>query len=138
MQRLAHDQDIPWLTQQMLHLRQETGWRHEQPTGYNTESLQEFLNWRLHDPLSVCYVWQADDGDPAAFCGTTLSRLTHPPYVPILHEWGWAGRKREAVKCWRACTQWAKKRGAEYGYRVTGSAEVHPHRIVESVTWEKL
>jgi hypothetical protein len=138
MLRLAQSTDVPHLTRLMLQLRASTGWRDEQPTGYNAESVHEFLNQRLHDPCSVCYVWQANDGDPAAFCGATLNRLTHPPYVPVLHEWGWSGARRDTVKCWRACTKWAKKRGAEYGYRVTGSAEVHPRRIVESVTWEKL
>lgn len=137
MVRLAQEQDLSWLIQAMLHVKRSSAWRDE-TTEYNEQSLRDFLTTQLHNSHSVCYVWQADDDRPEAFCGVLLQRLVQPPHMPLVSEWGWAGPTRQAVKCWRACTQWGKKQGAVYGYRVTASNNVHPRRITESVTWEKL
>jgi hypothetical protein len=137
MFRLAHYSDLAYLIHAMLAIKQQTGWRDE-PGAYTAETLGVFLTKRLYDPCSVCYVWEADNGVPTAFCGCYLTRLFLPPYMPVLLEWGWTGPKRQAVSCWRACTQWGKKNGAVYAQRATTSIKLHPRRIDTTVVWEKL
>lgn len=137
MLRLANDKDVPWLTDQMLKLQPETAWAKWQG-GYDSVSLSRFLNERLHDPNSVCYVWDDGHSGLSAFCGTSINHFPLPPHVPVMFEWGWRGRAKESARCWRACCEWAKRRGAVYGCRVSGRPGSNDRRVCELVTWEKL
>ena len=137
MIRLAQHTDIEHIAQMMLELKQHTGWRHAIHPGYNRDALVEFVGHELLNPASVVYVC-SDGGEVVAFCGCSLGQLPWPPYLVTIGEWGWAGPARESARCWRACVEWGKKRGAGVAYRVTGQPGRRAKRVTETVTWEVL
>ena len=131
MIRLATEQDILWLIEQMLIVKSTTAWK-DVPGAYHADTLRPFLLNQLRAADSVCYVWD----DPVdAFCGVTYGRMHVPPHLPYVFEWGWAGPPKHAVACWRACTHWATRRGAVLACRSVSQPGVS---IRETLTWERL
>jgi len=131
MLRLATHDDIPQLTTALLNLKAQTAWKDE-PLEQNPQRVAEFVTGQLTSPESVCYVWD----DPAhGFCGVRFAWMHLPPHLPYVFEWGWDGSPRAAVRCWRACCEWGKKRGAVYGLRTTSTPG---SRVTERCTWERL
>lgn len=137
MIRLATDDDIPTLITLLLAMKATSGWANEYEA-LNDDLIRIWVTERLHHARNLCVVWAADDDRVTAFCGVTLNTQFHPPYVLYMHEWGWYGPPKQAARCWRHCTIWGKKHGAVYGYRGTNEPTLHPRRITERTTWEKL
>lgn len=138
MLRLLRHTDIDTVVRMMLALRHTTAWSKYTREGYTYEALQQFISDRAFDPRSVCYVWDTGHGGVSAFCGGTLTPFNLPPHMPVVYEWGWYGSPREAVTCWKQVCAWAKLRGAELGYRVSGRPGSTMNKFCELGTWEVL
>lgn len=129
-------EDIPQLREMMKQLKPQTAWAQVQGD-YSDTTLDTFLGSRLNDPRSMCKVFK-DRGRITGFAGVALSQFYLPPYMPLVFEWGMGGDKRAAVKCYRACCEWAKSKGAEWAGRVSASPGDRSDRVLEPIVWSKL
>ena len=138
MVRLAQLSDLPFITHGLLNLKQQTAWSRYKQSGYNNDTLSQFIKDRLVDSQSVCYVSCCGDGQLCAFCGGSLNRFYLPPHMPLVFEWGWFGPSKQATECWHAVVQWGRKHGAELAGRVRAHPGSRPGKIVEQYVWKVL
>ena len=136
MIRLAQPKDVDAIVEGMLALKEQTGWKYYDQPRYNHDTLTEFIRRRLLDGNSVLMVW--DEDNVAGFIGASLHRVTLPPYMPMLYEWGWFGIPKVCARLLHAACQWGKRRGAElvgYARPTPGS---RPGVIREQFVWKVL
>lgn len=137
MVRLATYDDIPVLIDGMLQLKEQTDWKKVKHAGYDKESLQQHWRAALGHQYTVVYVYERD-GKVVGFCAATLTRHPLPPYLGIIHEWGWYGSRRAVAACWRAVCEWGKRRGATFAMRAVSKPTKRMNRVYEQLTWEVL
>lgn len=132
MIRLATEDDLLWLAQQIFALRTQTTWKCFEIPEFTVANLVEFVLDKLDDPESIIYI------DGLAFCGGSLERAKLPPFWPAISEWAWGGPKKEAVGCLQAVFAWGKEHGAMFGGYVLAKPGHSTQFVEETLVWRKL
>ena len=132
MIRLATEDDLLWLAQQMVSLHKRSTWAAFDLPEFNVSTLTDFLLTKFDDPQSIIY----RDGN--AFCGGTLGRWIYPPYYSHISEWGWTGDPKPAARCLQAVFDWGKQHGAMFGGYVLARPGESTQYVQETWVWRKL
>lgn len=131
--RLATEDDLYWLAEQLYHLRSQTAWANHDMPEYTVGSLVEFLLTKFDDSSSAIFI------EDQSVCGVSLGHFIYPPYYRHVTEWLWAGEdKKSTARCLQAGFEWGKQRGAVFGGYVLATPGTSTDFVEEHWVWRKL